>query len=418
MPPRRRRARCWPGPITDGQAEVVHRQEGASAGWAATAATTSPASRRPSRSARRSTTGARRTPSAWRSRTSTPTSATTTTSSSVRDDPKNPTQAGRRLARAKDGKQPYEKFFAEALEHHQPRGLPAPEADGAAQLRLQPPARLGRPAAHAAVPVRPRRSGATDESDEDYRGPPGARGGRGPRGGDDVHPRPGRRADPLKYVNTPDPDRLAEVKGRQVLDKFNCAGCHQVRPGVYEFKPTQGRARTLLEDVYQTHGQRTCEEGPRLPRPQRLGRRRRSPCADRLIGLRHAGPTIEDDEDARTATLLTLRLTRRPALHRQRPAWSATSRPASTARLLARGRDHAVADPTAGRSPICWCRTWPRGTARCSQGKPDDGAGSVLPPPLIREGERVQPNWLYQFLLNPSRSGRRSTCSCGCRSST
>ena len=25
-------------------------------------------------------------------------------------------------------------------------------------------------------------------------------------------------------------------QGRKVLDKFNCAGCHLVRPGVYEFK--------------------------------------------------------------------------------------------------------------------------------------------------------------------------------------
>ena len=33
-------------------------------------------------------------------------------------------------------------------------------------------------------------------------------------------------------------------------------------------------------------------------------------------------------------------------------------------------------------------------------GKPDE-ARAVLPPPLIREGERVQPKWLYQFLLNP-----------------
>jgi hypothetical protein len=34
--------------------------------------------------------------------------------------------------------------------------------------------------------------------------------------------------------------------------------------------------------------------------------------------------------------------------------------------------------------------------------EPDaDKVRSTLPPPLIREGERVQPNWLYGFLLNP-----------------
>jgi hypothetical protein len=33
---------------------------------------------------------------------------------------------------------------------------------------------------------------------------------------------------------------------------------------------------------------------------------------------------------------------------------------------------------------------------------PDESnARSILPPPLHREGERVQPNWLYSFLLNP-----------------
>src|SRR6185436_3541312 len=29
---------------------------------------------------------------------------------------------------------------------------------------------------------------------------------------------------PAKFVNNPPPDRLAEVKGRQVLEKFNCGG--------------------------------------------------------------------------------------------------------------------------------------------------------------------------------------------------
>src|SRR5262249_17754724 len=33
--------------------------------------------------------------------------------------------------------------------------------------------------------------------------------------------------------------------------------------------------------------------------------------------------------------------------------------------------------------------------------KGDDDARNLLPPPLIREGEGVQPNWLYQFLQKP-----------------
>ena len=36
---------------------------------------------------------------------------------------------------------------------------------------------------------------------------------------------------PLKYLNQPNEDKRDEVRGRQVLDKFNCSGCHQIRPG-------------------------------------------------------------------------------------------------------------------------------------------------------------------------------------------
>src|SRR5207253_1674261 len=48
-----------------------------------------------------------------------------------------------------------------------------------------------------------------------------------------------------KYLNNPGPDRLAEVKGRQVLDKFNCAGCHLVRPGAVDFKLSPGVVKLL-----------------------------------------------------------------------------------------------------------------------------------------------------------------------------
>src|SRR5205085_1037576 len=39
----------------------------------------------------------------------------------------------------------------------------------------------------------------------------------------------------------PAAEKAALAKGRQVLDKFNCAGCHQVQPGIYEFKTTRAQ---------------------------------------------------------------------------------------------------------------------------------------------------------------------------------
>src|SRR5262249_56679806 len=50
------------------------------------------------------------------------------------------------------------------------------------------------------------------------------------------------------YLNTPPKDRAAEIKGRQVLDKFNCGGCHQLRPGVFEVR-NNARGRELLHSA-------------------------------------------------------------------------------------------------------------------------------------------------------------------------
>src|SRR5262249_34500162 len=41
---------------------------------------------------------------------------------------------------------------------------------------------------------------------------------------------------PLPYINNPAPDRLAEIKGRQIIDKYNCAGCHLIQPGSFEVR--------------------------------------------------------------------------------------------------------------------------------------------------------------------------------------
>jgi cbb3-type cytochrome oxidase cytochrome c subunit len=57
---------------------------------------------------------------------------------------------------------------------------------------------------------------------------------------------------PFKNVNQPMGDRLAEVKGRQILEKYNCGGCHLIRPGVVEFKfnkqVTQALEKSLVVD--------------------------------------------------------------------------------------------------------------------------------------------------------------------------
>ena len=110
---------------------------------------------------------------------------------------------------------------------------------------------------------------------------------------------------PLKYVNTPGPDRLAEMQGRKVLDKYNCIGCHQVRPGVYDVKPTK-ETLDALEKAYQnyekTRQRRTTSSPATTPGPA-CG----SPWPDRLM-VYGTQAHVANDKDA-DRDMLQLRLT-------------------------------------------------------------------------------------------------------------
>jgi cbb3-type cytochrome oxidase cytochrome c subunit/exonuclease VII large subunit len=192
---------------------------------------------------------------------------------------------------------------------------------------------------------------------------------------------------PLKYLNQPNPDRLAEIKGHQVLDKFNCAGCHQVRPGVYEFKTTPEGLK-VLEDSYNTNRSslkkdhffpgHSAWEGVAQTAADRL----------RVFGTQ---PKVNDTDFERPMLVVrstdALRFAGTDGVVRNLPA--ASNVPINLDDLIAR------ADPWGGTFVELMIQ-YRKPT------EPDaDKVRSVAPPPLIREGERVQPNWLYGFLLNP-----------------
>ena len=51
---------------------------------------------------------------------------------------------------------------------------------------------------------------------------------------------------PVKSINQPSGDRLAEVKGRQVLDKFNCNGFGAQSAMIQVMRRLAGRSRQLV----------------------------------------------------------------------------------------------------------------------------------------------------------------------------
>jgi cbb3-type cytochrome oxidase cytochrome c subunit len=201
---------------------------------------------------------------------------------------------------------------------------------------------------------------------------------------------------PLKYINNPKPERAAEVVGRQVLDKYNCAGCHQVRPGVYEFKMTpevQARlydtfyknaidesqiAAWLKDHVYQNH---TAWFGP-------------APTSDRLTAFGYFNKAETEKSTAGDVIEIT------EALRFYGPDRAAHDLRAGMYVTLPKG-SYEAHEPYGGTFADLLIPYLNKKDATNFPPAEPGKARSVLPPPLVREGERVQPDWLYRFLLNP-----------------
>ncbi|MFO0876809.1 MAG: c-type cytochrome [Gemmataceae bacterium] len=204
---------------------------------------------------------------------------------------------------------------------------------------------------------------------------------------------------PPRYVHNPTPEKKAEIVGRQVLEKYNCAGCHEIRPGSFDFKPLDTQAmldrsyslaagdngRNFLNDhAYQGHNAwfGTNPTGGQL----------------RALGYRDARVTQQAQDLEGLGGTVAIRLVE--ALRFQGGDRLMRDMPAGTYLYLPQGSFRE--SPGYGGA---WTELMVGYLAKKDSTKfpaADPGkARTVLPPPLQREGERVQPDWLYKFLLNP-----------------
>jgi mono/diheme cytochrome c family protein len=204
---------------------------------------------------------------------------------------------------------------------------------------------------------------------------------------------------PLQYVSTPRADRGAEVAGRKVLDKYNCGGCHQVRPGVFEFKASEDNRKALEDSLGNVGGgsgnpnfksdyfflEHNAWFGP-------------APTSDRLSAFGYHNPKITENplEEGKKVFAIhlteALRFNGRDKVQRDIPAASDI--------IVPDGAVQRQTEPFGGTLADLLVPYLEKQYPDLYGGKPDN-ARSVLPPPLTREGERVQPDWLYRFLLNP-----------------
>ncbi len=226
---------------------------------------------------------------------------------------------------------------------------------------------------------------------------------------------------PAKYQYQPTQDKLAEIKGRKVLEKYNCIGCHEVQPGTYEFKVTPRSTdvvRRDLQDLREGNSKQYKKEHVFLNHNAWAAGPARS---DRVVA-RGDHPRIEtEDGKKRFAFLADEAISFKPARTWDglEPADAPDVWAYDTVRLP---RDQMILPPGTdefllkdGKLPAT---LMPYGGTFANlmldyldkrdhanypiAGDDDSKPRSALPPPLQREGEKVLPAWLHDFLKEPT----------------
>ncbi len=219
---------------------------------------------------------------------------------------------------------------------------------------------------------------------------------------------------PTKSINQPTGDRLAEVKGRQVLDNFNCAGCHLIRPGVYDFKLSaeaskmmSGRGVAPSDHAFLNHHFWTGALPATTDKVTAYG----------IVPRKIPDPNNPEDEDA-----AKLRLSIKLSYALRFPAGGKLFDIPAAASLGVRAGDMISPPPEIVRDKEALERylhergqyggafadlltRYEHEKDRKTNIRDPDGDSSrgrlLGPPSLIGQGERTQPEWLYKFLMNP-----------------
>lgn len=208
-----------------------------------------------------------------------------------------------------------------------------------------------------------------------------------------------------KYIFKPDDRRLALIQGQQVLDKYNCGGCHLLKPQEWSitYQPDAfGEQATVKTFPFlKTHFPPELLDASSLTGPsgQAVGTVSGMPALDDQgtpLVYDIEGDPVEDDYDYDPTEL-------------EFPfdLWEPTALAGETfevglAPLNLTSKQIVNKRPSTGGFLAKYLL--PRVVAREKQVNPNakgaEGWGWV-PPPLLGEGSKVQTSWLHGFLLNP-----------------
>jgi mono/diheme cytochrome c family protein/cbb3-type cytochrome oxidase cytochrome c subunit len=324
----------------------------------------------------------------------------------------------------KDGKKPYDKYFYELLDHHQREGflyqkLGEPRSYDYDRMRAWDD-RLRMPQFRFSRKTPPETASAEEKAKADV---------------EEAEAREavmtfilGLVAEPIppRYVYAPTPERAAEIKGRQVLDKFNCAGCHLVRSGVYEFKNTP-LVRTMLQDK-QRFVENLDKAAGDFKFPDHSAWVGINPVNGPALSMHGLGKLVDVDDDTREQyklpanlkNLVEVKLTQAVRVpFKEGGKEEIKDIPAGYKSVLVLSPRDLIYPPAGqinapdiGPYGGAFADLLVRYLVRLDKTKftPDGGtvdeskeARPYVPPLLLREGEKTQPDWLFRFLRDPQR---------------
>ena len=214
-----------------------------------------------------------------------------------------------------------------------------------------------------------------------------------------------------KFVYHPTPEREALIEGRAVLERFNCAGCHTLEMEQWRIAFEEGLFGSPSEVV----------DYPFLDKHFS-----RNEIAESLVtdqrGKYHAtlhGQTVMSEEDVAPQRFDEDGLPLEPDDDESDPYYRFTlwrdalvqgeSWPVGLqdlmvpARRVGFGPDDGQAYPAFGGDLARYL--YPKVIAKAQEVNPQvkgSEAWGWLPPPLMTEGEKVQPDWLHDFLMDPT----------------
>jgi mono/diheme cytochrome c family protein len=200
---------------------------------------------------------------------------------------------------------------------------------------------------------------------------------------------------PLKFVNQPKSDRQHQVRGTRILERHNCIGCHTTMAGSYEFNLDKDMLKQL-EKSY-AGGADDLKHDPGFPEHISWRNQSSSPPGKGVArGLVHS---TRQDEDGNASLRLELwEAIRFPGQDDKSPA---RQFPAGLQFVDVPRSDALLQHPPTGGN---FAEVLARMTAAAEKKSLTGDRGvlmSSVPPPLIREGQKVQPQWLFEFLRHP-----------------